>query len=86
MSPASRSLKRVVHREVKTHYIVSEMLECGHYYESLGMQAADPLIAKHRVCQRCAKIATLPPKKQPSPSPNFLRHPEQYEPPWKKTG
>jgi hypothetical protein len=65
-------LKRVIHRDVTTHYSISEMLECGHRYESLAL-LADPLIAKHRVCYTCARDAAgpvpLPPKKQPESAP-----------------
>lgn len=65
MSKSSRKfLQRVVHREIRTHYTVSEMLECGHRFESLSL-LADPLTAKHRDCAKCAQLvsAALPPKK-----------------------
>lgn len=87
MASSRAFLQRVVHREIKTHYSVSEMLECGHYHESLGMVAADPLTAKYRVCQKCAtRFAEKKPPATVKPSPNYLRHPEAYEPPWKKIG
>jgi hypothetical protein len=50
-----RQLRRVTHREIRTFYEISEMLECGHRYESLSL-LSDPLIAKHRDCQACAAL------------------------------
>jgi hypothetical protein len=58
----SRFLMRVVAREVRTLYTVSEMLECGHRYESLAL-LSDPLTAKHRICAKCAQALAIPPKK-----------------------
>ena len=58
-------LRQVIHREIRTHFTVSEMLECGHRFESLSL-LADPLTAKHRACPKCAEHAgteSLPPKK-----------------------
>ena len=62
MRKASRPLQRVVHREVRTHYTVTEILECGHRYDSLAL-LADPLTAQRRACPQCAQAAALPPKK-----------------------
>ena len=65
MSKSSRQfLQQVEFREIKTLYSVSEMLSCGHRFESLSL-LADPLTAKHRVCEKCAQLvsAALPPKK-----------------------
>lgn len=88
MKESSRKfLRRVIQRDIRTHYTVSEMLECGHYFESFGMIAADPLTAKHRNCQKCAKQFSELTKKPPTPvpSPTYLRDSRRYEPPWKKT-
>jgi hypothetical protein len=52
----ARQLRRVIHREVKTYYTISEILDCGHRFENL-LLAADPLIARHRACPRCAMMA-----------------------------
>ncbi len=63
-----RHLQKVIFREVKTFFSVSEMLACGHRVESLGQVSADPLIAKHRICLQCARAASTPtaiPKKPP---------------------
>jgi len=63
MPPSNRSfLKQVVQRDIRTFFSISEMLECGHSFESLTL-LADPLTAKHRVCPKCAQAAALPPKK-----------------------
>ena len=51
-----RHLRQVIHREVKPYYEISEILECGHRFESLIL-LADPLIARHRVCPLCVLIA-----------------------------
>jgi hypothetical protein len=59
---STSQLKRVVCRDVRTHYTISEMLECGHRYESLAL-LADPLIAKRRACPKCCLVASPPPKK-----------------------
>jgi len=66
-----RYLRKIAYREVKTFFSVSEMLECGHRFESLGQVAADPLTARHRVCAQCANAIALPPKK---PSASFHPH------------
>jgi hypothetical protein len=58
---SGRVMQRVVFREVKTFYSISEMLECGHRVENFGMVQADPLTAKHRNCPQCEKA--LPQKK-----------------------
>ena len=63
---SSRFLQRVEFREIKTFFTVSEMLECGHRFESLGQVGADPLTARHRVCQKCAQAASLLPPKKPA--------------------
>jgi hypothetical protein len=52
-------LTRIIHRDVKTHYTISEVLECGHRYESLTL-LSDPLVAKHRICEKCAQVAKKP--------------------------
>ena len=67
MGRSSHFRQRVVHREVKTHYTISEMLECGHRHESL-MLLADSLTARHRVCEKCASTA------QKKPSASILPH------------
>jgi len=54
---SNQFLQRVIHREIRTFYSISEMLECGHRFESLGL-LADPLTARHRICPKCqAKCA-----------------------------
>jgi len=58
------SLRRVVLREIRTLYVVSEMLECGHRFDSETL-LADPLVAKHRSCAKCAALIALPPNKKP---------------------
>jgi len=59
------SRQKVLYREITTYYGVSEMLECGHRYESLTL-LADSLVAKHRVCPKCQQA--LPQKKPPLPA------------------
>jgi hypothetical protein len=66
-----RNLQRVVFREIIPLYRVSEMLECGHRFES-EILLADPLIAKYRHCQQCSPVFqsshTSTPRKKPSQS------------------
>jgi hypothetical protein len=62
----SQLLRKVAYREVKTFFSVSEMLECGHRFETLGQVGCDPLTAKHRHCAKCA--AALLALKKPSSS------------------
>jgi hypothetical protein len=61
-SSSHQFLRRIEFREVRTFYSICEMLECGHRFES-EVLLADPLIAKHRICQQCARAVALPPKK-----------------------
>lgn len=64
--PANRKfLRRVTDRRIQTYATVSELLECGHRNEVLPI--ADPLTAKHRVCDTCAKLVALPQKLEPIP-------------------
>jgi hypothetical protein len=63
MEESRKFLQRVVFRQITTLFTVSEMLECGHRFESLGLVGGDPLIAKHRSCSKCASLSALPPKK-----------------------
>ena len=58
MSSSHQFLRKVVCREIRTLYSVSEMLECGHRFESLSL-LTDPLVAKHRVCPTCSQAASL---------------------------
>lgn len=71
-----RYLRRVSHRFVRTHYTISEMLECGHRFESLVL-LTDPLTAKWRTCPQCAKQVALPEKKpvQIAQIPRWRRDP-----------
>ena len=62
MEQSSRFLRKVLHREVRTHYTISEMLECGHRFESLTLMG-DSLTAKHRTCPKCAQAISLPLRK-----------------------
>lgn len=68
--PSRLFLQRVVHRDVRTHYTISEVLECGHRFESL-MLLSDSLVAKHRICEKCAQAAALPAKKSPASVTSF---------------
>jgi hypothetical protein len=58
MSSSHQFLRQIVCREIRTLYSVSEMLECGHRFESLSL-LSDPLIAKRRVCPVCSQAASL---------------------------
>ena len=60
----SKFLRKVLHRDVKTFYTISEVLECGHRFDGLTL-LADPLVAKYRSCPACAKAIQFPPKKAP---------------------
>ena len=59
-----RPLRQILHREIRTFYVVAELLDCGHRFES-EILLADPLVAKRRICPKCAQIImqALPPKK-----------------------
>jgi hypothetical protein len=61
---STRHLRQVIQRDVRTHYTISEVLECGHRYESLVL-LSDSLTAKYRTCITCAKQMSpaLPPAK-----------------------
>jgi hypothetical protein len=59
MSSSRQFLRKIEFREIRTFYTVSEMLECGHRFESEVLFLADPLVAKHRVCPKCAQAASL---------------------------
>ena len=61
--------QKVLHRDIHTFYSVSEVLACGHRYESLTL-LADSLTAKHRTCPKCAQSIPVAPKK---PSASFPR-------------
>lgn len=63
MSANRKFLRRVTDRQIQTYATVSEMLECGHRNEVHPL--ADPLTAKHRQCDKCAKLVALPPKSVP---------------------
>lgn len=64
-------LRQVIHREVKTHYTISEILECGHRYESLALMG-DPLVAKRRACRQCTQaLQVLCGGKKPAQSELF---------------
>ena len=56
MSKPRQFLRQIVCREIKTLYTVSEMLECGHRFESETL-LADALIAKRRICPKCGQAA-----------------------------
>jgi hypothetical protein len=64
-----RALRRVVERipvpvYLAAHYVsfyVRELLECGH--EVVAQPWGDPLIAKQRLCPKCAQAEMVPPKK-----------------------
>jgi hypothetical protein len=58
-------LRKVVHRDVRTLYSISELLECGHRYEPLSL-LADSLTASKRECRQCAALVALPPSKPSS--------------------
>jgi hypothetical protein len=58
MSSSHQFLRQIVCREIRTLYTVSEMLECGHRFESLTL-LTDPLVAKRRVCPTCSQAASL---------------------------
>jgi hypothetical protein len=62
MSNSSQYLRLIVCREIRTFYSVSEMLDCGHRFES-EVLLADPLIAKRRSCAKCASLSATSPKK-----------------------
>jgi hypothetical protein len=67
MKRTHRQLRQVVQRDIQTHYTVSEVLECGHRFESLTL-LGDPLTAKRRVCPACEQLIALPPKKPAQPA------------------
>lgn len=72
MSANRKFLRRVTDRRIQTYATVSELLECGHRNEVLP--TADPLTAKHRLCDTCARLVALPPKIQPSPARRNPNH------------
>jgi hypothetical protein len=81
--PASKRefLRRVVQREIRTSYSVSETLECGHRYESLKL-LADSLTANHRECVECSRqVQKFPPQSAAKRSPAFVRDPARFDPP-----
>jgi hypothetical protein len=69
MASSKHFLRRVAHREIKTYAFVSEVLECGHRKDV--QPEADPLTAKLRHCEQCAKAVLEPPKKQPAYAPRI---------------
>jgi hypothetical protein len=62
------TLRRVIDRRVVPLHYVRETLECGH---TADVYDGDPLISKHRHCEKCAKAVLEPPKKQPVAVPRI---------------